>query len=484
MANIVSVIARKLKSIINTTGRTIGIAWNMFISEVWPDFDKRAAIEQGYADNTALFSIINVDAEKFGSIPRFLYDAKSKNGQGNYTKPLQGGQNVRALANLLERPNPFFSRSEFDELLRVFYDSTGDGFIWLNRGDVAQKYVTAQEAIVDPSGNYIPAGDGYLIDRTDAELDAMPVLEMYVLPSGFVGVIPDPDNLFGAKAYWLEVNGKRTIIRKGDMIHWKKTNPVFDPAGATHLRGLNPLHVIRRTIQSNKDATAAIDRMFLNDGAKGVLVNENLKWEALDEKQRQDLRDMIDKRINNSAEVKGAVATLGGKWNYLNIAKDSVDVKLLEALKFTWQEICFAIKVPYELFNTETTFNNKEGAQKYWVSNSIMPARINIDQKLTERLCLAFGLIDQDGNPSGIIASDFTCLPEFKKDIAALITAFQSAWWIPPNQKLMELGYDPSPDPLMNEPWVPQGVMPLSEAKNGFEFNNQQSSADASGINY
>lgn len=484
MANIISVLARKINQALKSTSRGLGLAWNMFVTEVWPDFDKRAAIEQGYADNTALFSIINVDAEKFGSIPRFLYDASSKNSQGTYTKPLTGGKEVKDLTRLLQKPNPSFSRSEFDELLRIFYDSTGDGFIWLNRGDVMQKYVQPQQAYVDDIGNYIPATKGGLVDRTDKEIDALPVLEMYVLPSGWVGIIPDPDNVFGVKAYWLEINGKRTVIRRNDIVHWKRTNPVFDPSTGNHLRGLNPLQVIRRTIQSNKDATAAIDRMFLNDGAKGVLVNENLKWEALTEKQRQDLRDMIDKRINNSADVKGAVATLGGKWNYLNIAKDSVDVKLLEALKFTWQEICFALKVPFELFDTQTTYNNKEGAQKYWVSNSIIPARTNIDQKLTEALCSAFGLIDVDGNPTGVIASDFTSLPEFKKDIAALITAFQSAWWLPPNQKLIELGYDPLSDPMMSEAWIPQGIMPLSEAKKEFAYNAQQTNADATGINY
>jgi phage portal protein BeeE len=487
MANIQSVlsdIGKRIVQAISKPGRAIGIAWNFWIREVWPDLDKRTAIEDGYADNTALFTIVSTDAEKFASIPRYLYDAKSKNGQGLYTKPMEGGSNVQQLTQLLQQPNPMFNRSEFDELLRTFYDCTGDGFIWLNRGDVMQEYVPPTEAYVDPQGQLVQNHNGYFRNRTDEEIDRLPVIEMYVLPSGFVGVIPDPLNVFGIEGYWFDVNGKKTVIRRGDMIHWKRTNPVFDPTTGSHLRGLNPFQVIRRTIRSNADATASIDRMFLNDGAKGVLVNENLKWESLGEKERQNIRDMIDKRINNSEEIKGAVATLGGKWNYLNIAKDSVDVKLLEALKFTWRELCFAIKVPYEQFDPETTYNNKESAQKFWVSNSIIPARTNIDQKMTERLCLAFGLVDKMKNPTAVIWSDTTGLPEFKKDISALITAFQTAWWIPPNLKLLELGFDTSADPTMNEPWVPQGVMPLSEAKKEFAFNNQNDHVNEQGLNY
>lgn len=458
---------------------SVGIAWNMFISEVWPDIDKRTAIEDGYADNTALFSIVNFDAEKFASIPRYLYAANSKNGQGHYNKVLNKGANVKALQKLLDKPNPDFSRSEFDELLRIFYDCTGDGFVWLNRGDVMQEYVPPVRM---QDGTLLT--EGTFRDRTDEELDALPVLEMYVLPSGWVGVIPDPNNVFGVYGYWLEVNGKKTVIRKGDIIHWKKTNPKFNPATGEHLRGINPFQVGRHTIQENKDAVAAMDRMFKNDGAKGVLVNENMKWDSMDEKQRQDIREMIDKRINNSSEVKGAVATLGGKWAYLNIAKDSVDEKLLEGEKFTMQKLCFLVRVPYEAFDPETTFANKESAQKFWVSNSIIPARIHVDQKFTERLCPAFGLVDGEGTPTAVIWSDCSQLPEMKRDTAALITAFQSAWWIPPNVKLVELGYDPMIDPLFNEPWVPTGVTPLSEIKKAFRDNALNEETDEQGVEY
>jgi len=481
MANVLAQLTASITRRFKKTGATMGIAWNMFISEVWPNIDKRTAIEEGYADNTALFSIVNMDAEKFASIPRYLYDAKSKNGQGQYLTRMDKGPGASALQKLLDNPNPYFSRSEFDELLRIFYDCTGDGFVWLNRGDVMQEYIPPT---VQQDGSLT---EGTFRDRTDEEIDAMPVIEMYVLPSGWVGVVPDPDNVFGIKAYWLEVNGKKTVIRRGDMIHWKKTNPKFDPATGEHLRGINPFQVGRHTIQENKDAVAAMDRMFKNDGAKGVLVNENMKWDSLEEKQRQDIREMIDKRINNSAEVKGAVATLGGKWSYLNIAKDSIDEKLLEGEKFTMQKLCFLLKVPYELFDISASGlggNIREQMQRNWVSNVIIPARINVDQKFTERLCPAFGLVDSSGAPTAIIWSDCSGLPEMKKDTVALITAFQLAWYITPNQKLVELGYDPSPDPMFNEPWIPAGILPLSELKKDFVYNAQNNATNEQGITY
>lgn len=483
MANVITSVFNRVKQGIQAyrqarkEGATIGIAWNMWVREVWPDLDKRTSIEEGYADNTALFSIVNVDAEKFASIPRYLYDANSRNVQGHYNKRVVDGPGVRDLAKLLEKPNPYFSRSEFDELLRIFYDCTGDGFIWLNRGDAQKEWISPT---VMSDGTILVGG--YFRDRTDEEVDRMPVLEMYVLPSGWVGVVPDPMNVFGIKAYWMEINGKKVVLRKNDVIHWKKTNPVFDPTTGSHLRGINPFQVGKHTIQQNKDAVAAMDRMFKNDGAKGVLVNENLQWDKLDEKYRQDVIDTVNKRINNAEEVKGAVATLGGKWNYLNIAKDSVDTKLLEGEKFTMRKMCFLIGPPYELFDSETTYANKEQAQKGWVSNKIVAARTNVDQKFTERLAPAFGLIDKDGAPTTIIFSDFSQLPELKKDIAALITAFQNAPYITMNEKRIELGYDPLPDPLLNEVWLPAGIAPLSDVKKQLEYNQQNDQANEDDI--
>jgi phage portal protein BeeE len=292
-------------------------------------------------------------------------------------------------------------------------------------------------------------------------------------------VIPDPSNIFAIKGYWLETgNGQRVVIRKGDIIHWRKPNPVYDPSTGGHLRGLPPLKVGRRTLQENIDATAAMSRMFKNDGAKGVLIGKNVNWFQLTEDQRQQLMDMVDNRINNH-DVKGAVGLMGGDWNYQDISKASVDEVLLNGKKFTWQELCFLLKVPYQLFQTDTTFNNVEQSQKNWVSNTVLPQCRNFDVKLTERLCKAFGLFGKV-----VIWSDPSSLPEFQKDIAAMITAFNLAWYISPNKRLTALGFDPEPNPLFNEPWIPQGYSPLSDIQNEINFNQQNQQQANDGIEY
>lgn len=443
---------------------------NNWQREVYPDIDSRSSIEQGYADNTAVYSIVSKDAKKFASIPRYVYDKKAMatEKQANTlfkaysTGHRAEGKNVQLLTDLLNEPNDEQSQSEFLELVRIFYSCTGESFVWLNRGDVKEKY-NSETGMLEP--------------RSDDEINKQPVLEMIPLPTGFVGIIPEQNNVFGIAGYWLEVNGLRLPIRKQDMIHWKKPNPCFDGTTLNHLRGLSPLKPGRRTLQENKDATGASVRMFKNDGAKGVLFNESMNWEDLTEDQQSDLRELIDVHINNN-DVKGAVALLTGKYNYLNLGGTSVDMDLLEGKKFTWQELCFLFDMPYEFFDSKTTFNNKEQALLSWITNTIEPASKQFDQKLNNALLPSFALQDV-----AYIASDCTELPEMRKSLAAMVEALSKLWMISPNRLLMMLGYEPEENELFNQPWVPDGYTPLSELGS----DNYQDIIDklkAKGLNY
>lgn len=467
MANIFKAIVKPLSQLTSYARNSIFgplrngvLAMASHVREIWPDINARSAIESAYADNTAIYSIVSFDSEKFASIPRYLYDAKVKD-KDTYTKRITEGSQYQDLLILLDNPNTEMTQSEFYELARIFYMCCGEAIIWLNRGDVAEKYIAANVA---SDGSYIAE---QWIKRTPEEIKRLPVLEMWILPPGWVGVIPDPSNLFAPLGYWLDKGGVKIPISKDDIIHWKRPNPVYDPVNLSHLRGLAPLKVGRRTVQEYADATASTDRMFKNDGSKGVLVNENIRWDNLEETQKQELIDTIDSRINNN-DMKGAVATLGGKWNYLDIAKRSIDEALLKGKMFVWQEACFLLKVPYELFDGKTAFNNKQEAQKGWVSNTIWPNCKRLDEKMTKALTLSFNL-----QGKVVICSDISALPEMQKDLAALITAFATAWYMPPNTKLVALGYEPNPNKLFNEPWIPDGVRPLSEVQKENAFAEQ-----------
>lgn len=411
---------------------------------VYPDINQEAAIAKGYEGNGVVYAVISKDARKFASIPRFLY-RKTKEGENELVE--------NDLSKLLERPNEYQGQDAFFEAVRGFYKTTGEAFIWLNRGDTD-----------------VVRADGQIVERSDEEIDAMPVLEMYVLPSNRVYSIPDPGNVFGVIGYEFDAGGRRMPIRKNDIIHWKSTSLAFDAYDRRHLRGMPALKPGNRFLQQNNDATDSATRMFQNDGARGLAYNET--YNDLTPIQMSDVRDVIDKRVNNN-DIKGTVAAVQGKWGYINFGGTAVDLELINALKSSLQNLCMLFDVPFEFF-TDTTYENKEKAMRGWVLHSIIPACKQFDDEMNRMLLKAFKL-----HKAGFkIQSDYTELPELQEDMSKIVTQLAAAWWITPNEKREVMGYEKLSDKEFNEPWVPVGITPLSIAKQDDGFDDMVDDVD------
>lgn len=434
----------------------MGGTWNIGTKEVYPDINATTAIREGFDGNTAVYAIIKRDAKKFGAIPRYLYSAdqieeKAKlyvRGRFGEVKaaPLES-YNSPALQKLLNRPNEYQGQDAFLALVRAFYKCCGEAFIWLNRGDTD-----------------IVMGDG-IVSISDEEQMKKPVLEMYVLPSNMMIVVPDPDNVFGVYGYILQ-SMVRVPIRKTDIIHWRDLNLNFDVASKTHLRGRPPLASGAKTLEQNNSATNSSVRMYQNDGAKGALANKTMA--KMSPEQETQLRSVVDRKINNN-DVKGAVAALQGEWTYLDIAKSSVDMELLKGKQLSMQELCFLFGMPYEFFDSQTTYANKEVAQKSWISNEILPDCKQLDGEFNRMLLPAFGITD-----AAFIGSDASELPELQKDMTGLAQYLNVAWWVTPNEKREQMNMEQINDPKLDEPWVPAGITPLSEVMDPAEQVMQQ----------
>lgn len=437
-----------ISALVNFLGRQYNKAKNVFTNLisfgggplVYPDINQESAITKGYEGNGIVYSVVSKDARKFASIPRYVYSRDKATGEPEEIE--------NDLSKLLNRPNEYQGQDAFFEAIRGFYKICGEAFIWLNRGDVADR---------------LDKVTGQLVPRSDAEIDAMPVLEMYVLPSNRIYIIPDPQNVFGCIGYEFDVGGKRLPIRKNDVIHWKSNSMLFDAYDRRHLRGMPPLRPGNRFLQQNNDATDSATRMFQNDGARGLAFNES--YNDLTPAQMSDVRDVVDKRVNNN-DVKGAIATVQGKWGYVNFGGTAVDMELIQALNYSLKQLCMLFDVPFEFF-TDTTYENKNQAMKGWVIHSIIPACKQLDDEMNRILLKAFGL-DKNGTYIGCDCSE---LYELQEDLSKVVVQLAAAWWITPNEKRKTMGYEVLDAPEFNEPWIPVGISPLTTvtADDGFD---------------
>lgn len=415
--------------------------------------DAAKSITEGFEKNTAVYSIVMKFASKFGSIPRYVYDAK-KTEQKSINKN-ETLDDKNPLVKLINRPNPYESQDAFFTKLCAYWKTTGEAMIFLNRGDISQ---------------YLNSNNVY-DSAADKVIDTMPVLEMYVLPSDKVNPVPDPDDIFGCLGWVLDYGAGKMPIRKNDLIHWKMPNLKFDTL-SSQLRGFSPLEAGARTLTQNNTMTDAAVRMAQNDGARGVMINKTL-GASQNPIQQAQVKKTFDEKIN-SPEVKGQVAALQGDWVYENFGQTAVDMQLLEAKNMSWQELCFLLSVPYELFDSKTTYANKEQAQKGWVSNDIIPACKQLDGELNRSLLKAFKM-----EGTAFIASDTSDLPEMQKDMAQLATALNQAWWLTPNEKREIMSEESMPDATLDEIWPPSTVSPLSESGMDAQLQQTQMQIDA-----
>lgn len=462
MNSLLNAVTRIGNRIIGRRTSPVGITSMIGQMEVIPEFDQTKAIEEGFNASLWIYAIIAKNSKKFASIPRYLYDEKKLAQEKGFTpkyltKSVKPDQLFESdLNQLLERPNEYQGHSQFLAMLYAFYLACGETFIWLNRGDRAYKLNE----------------NGQLVMRSDKEIDALPVLEMYVLPSNYVKVYSDPANVFGVTGYCLDVSGTKIPFRKNDIIHWKDLNLKFDPITGTHLRGMTRLTPGGAAVQENKEITKSSVRMYRNDGAKGILHTKGLA-EQIGPQQESDIRTVVNAKINDN-DIKGAVALLTGlEYDYIDLARSSVDMNLIEGRVANAQELCALFDTPYLLFiPTEATLANLENAKKNWVNDVIIPASKELDDLLNMRLLPAFGL---EGKAR--IMSDATELPELQQDMGKLVSSLSSAWWLTPNQKLIAMNYEARPEPEFDEPWITGNARPISQ-RNGEDDGYEEQLAE------
>lgn len=426
-------------------GRNGGLASWLGTKEVIPEYDQHKAIDEGFNASTWIYAIIAKNAKKFASIPRYLYDEKKLMEE----KALNPNKLFESELNeLLKQPNSEQGMSEFLCRAYAYYLACGEAFIWLNRGD--------RSTMIDAAGN--------LVQRPDEAIDKLPVLEMFVLPTQYVKVYSDSENVFGVTGYCLEIAGFQLKLRKNDVIHWKDLNLKFDPTTGEHLRGMTRLKPASATTTENKEIVRGAVRRQQNDGAKGILWAKN-NIDDIGPDQESQIRSVVNAKVNQN-DVRGAVAFIAGlELDYINVATGSEYLNDVKVRVKNEQELCALFDTPHLLFvPTDATLANLENAKKNWVNDSIIPASKDLDGLLNKKLLPSFQLLGK-----ARIISDFTELPEMQQDMSKIVTALAAAPWLTPNQKLIAMGYEARMEPEFNEPWMNGGMKPLSRILSDFE---------------
>jgi HK97 family phage portal protein len=337
---------------------------------------------------------------------------------------IKGGQEAEVKDHpyylLFSNPNPFQGSFEFLEQVSQSLDVTGNAFISIEGAGKA--------------------------------------LEMYLLPTKYVAIIPDPK--IKVKEYRYYINGQQVVYKPEEIIHIKYTDIDDAYYGAPPLASATDI----LTFESYRIQFA--NQFFKNSAVPlGMLETEQVLGDSLLRKLRGEWTN-IHGGVANSSKI----AILQGGLKYKPITPPLKDLELGNLKRLSKEDIQTIFKVPDSILGSLEGTAGKEGKDSltmFWRS-SLIPHLTRIESAINRGLKKQ---LFKDGKQ--VFRFNLTNVPalsDSKESIAKYLQILVSSSIMTPNQAMAVIGLPPSADPNADKLMISNSV-----------FGNQMIPADQAG---
>jgi HK97 family phage portal protein len=385
---------------------------------VYPDNKSQTFYRDAYVGNGDVFTIINKIVEPAARVP--IMQVSKKTGEEKAGKAME----------LLERPNPFQSRTEFIEAALAFFAIFGNTYI---AGDVPEFGLRAGQV---------------------TRLDILPPQWVEII----LGTFKEP--ILGYKlseAYENEVD-----YTYDQVLHWKEFNPNFNIDG-THLYGMSRLKPLIKQITASQAAYDSMVGAFQNMGAYGVLTILGVKdgdryRDAPQTSSQLEQATKFWRKKWTGADKMGSQAITNKSVEWTPFGMSVQDMSILESIPISRGVICDAYNVPEVLLANSQgrTYDNYIEAQKALWNNAIIPNVDGFLQKLTNYLMPRMGEDDTE------FIANYDDIPALQADKKELVDWMVRAG-LTGNEIREALGYEPLPIENMDVPMVSLGTQRIDE---------------------
>ena len=405
-----------------------------------------------YENNGDLYAVANFLIRKAASIPWYVYSkkkgTKAKVALERYKQLTKGIGNKGAfeqaiiarkaaydenavvdntsLARRLQRPNENQSQDKFFESCFGYGVLSGESNLWGNTGDATQQDIESE------------------------------FVELQVLPTQFVSIIPDPRDVYGILGYRLDI-GSGQNIAKENLLMAKNFRPSFDASTRIHMRGLSAVQVAWKTYQMADNAATSLATMLKNGGAKGALTPNAINGQPspiLTPEQASAAKMMVNDSFNGNKNA-GNIGVLARSYDYLSFGLNAVDMETMKVLELTLHQWCRVLGLPTVIFDTaHSADNNYQNGMRDLVTNTIVPMMASLRDELNRWLLPRFDAEDQ------FIDFDITALPELQRDMEKMINGLKQAYWLTEDEKRIAMNYEPKGG-VYDTSLVPSGLTPI-----------------------
>ena len=317
-----------------------------------------------YATSEDLYSIVRRIAKTVNMIPLKVYkivDDKAfkeyefECSKKNYSpaalikqqflksKALELVDDKNPYQQLLNNPNPTYSKTEYREGFHTFLLLTGNSYVYAPTLEYGVNAGTPGEMWLNPS-----------------QFMSLQVSETY------------PRRVIGYRLQIAEI----VYYKPEEIMHTRYFNPQYNYVG-NELIGLSPLTAGAKTLDRGDAETDYSVSAFQNSGISGLVSSENLQTGDI---EQGALGKMKSDFYNEASGVTNARKLLftAGKWVYTAIGLSPVDMDVLASMKLTFKKLCNLYGVSDMLFNNDGIGNGVGGktdiVYKDLYTNAALPA--------------------------------------------------------------------------------------------------------------
>jgi len=379
---------------------------------VWLADDLEAYVSKGYESNADLFSITNFIGTKAASVKWKLYKVE-----------LEGKTEItdHEILDLWKCPNNLQGGYEFRKQAIEFFAVTGNLYI---------------NGVSPKSG-----------------LNEGKISELWVMPSQIVQIV------FGTwrepiKGYKILFDETGLSLEEDEVLHMKASN--LNSEMGANLYGMSKVKPARMVVTSSNDAQTTKAALLQNQGAKGFISGDGKTFT-----QEQATRVQEKLKLKSGPYNAGKITAVAGSAKWIAVGMSATDLGVNEGLLVDLRRLCNTYGLSAGLFNDPegSTYNNKNEERKAAYTDCIVPLLEHWKDELHR-----FWISTYDENL--VFEPDFSDVPELQQDMAQMATTLSVAWWITPNEKNRIMGKPEINDPLMDVPWIPTGITPLTDVDN------------------
>jgi HK97 family phage portal protein len=305
---------------------------------------------------------------------------------------------------------------------------------------------------------YLLRGNAYLHPTRVGKSDK--AKELFCIPNMEI-MVDNLDLLDPIRGYRMTDVVKLTQFEPHEIQHIKTGTPAPIDMRMEYLYGVSPIRASFESIRAIKEGKTKTTKQAKNGGVFGILSPRD-KEDQLTKEQKEQLKEkMVEARRSNDELSRVFPSSISLSWQ--NIGLPIGDLKLLEVVGASEEDVYRAYHVPLSYHNQKASTDNNVGTETLkLIYDAVAPICDAIGEAFTIMLGKGYGV--------DAIEWDYTQLPEMAvnmKEVMEYIKPMVECGLITPNEGRAAVRYGEKNEDYLNAHYVASGLTTLKAVFDG-----------------